>query len=360
MKLEVLKKDLRFAAGVARKRPFNCLVQVTNRCNMKCSFCDFWPNPARGGAVTPAEHELSLGELESLSHQLSELGCFLVSIEGGEPLIRKDIVEVVRTLSQRHITALFTSGWYVTPDKAKALFDAGLTHVSVSIDYPDAARHDHKRRIAGTTDRAWQAVEMLKQAAPRGGKQVNVMSVVMDSNWRSLGELFSQSAARGVGQQVTLLSTMGTRRAQSSGDRLPPPAAAHYLADLFRRHKHVRFFREYFDIMARFLELEDQRDADGALRPDISRQLPTCRAGAQSFNIDHLGNVSACIERIGKPVGSLREHSLAELHRRLLAEQAEISACQQCWTACRGLQQAIGDGGSAKSWLDLSLRTRTD
>ncbi|MCA9646534.1 MAG: radical SAM protein [Polyangiaceae bacterium] len=359
MKLDVLKKDLRFAAGVARKKPFNCLIQVTNRCNMKCSFCDFWPNPAKGNSVDPPEHELSLREFESIADQLDRMGCFLVSIEGGEPLIRKDIVDVVRILSRRHITALFTSGWHMTPEKARELFAAGLTHASVSIDYPDA-RHDQKRRVAGTRDRAWEAVDMLKAAAPRGGKQVNVMTVILDSNWQSLGELFEQTKQSGVGQQVTLLSTMGTRRVSSAEDRLPPPEAAASLASLWKRYPHVRFFREYFAVMQTFLEFETLRDHDGTLPRAVAEKLPTCRAGAQSFNIDHLGNVSSCIERIGKPVGSIRQHSLETLHGRLVAEAAEIAACQQCWTACRGFQQAIGDGGSVKNWLDMSLRTRTD
>src|SRR5690348_2020757 len=46
MKLSVIRKDASFALGLLRRRPFQVLVQVTNRCNMKCSFCDFWPNVA--------------------------------------------------------------------------------------------------------------------------------------------------------------------------------------------------------------------------------------------------------------------------------------------------------------------------
>ena len=44
------QRDLRFAIGVLRRRPFQVLLQVTNRCNMQCSFCDFWPN-----GVSPSE-----------------------------------------------------------------------------------------------------------------------------------------------------------------------------------------------------------------------------------------------------------------------------------------------------------------
>lgn len=321
MKLNVLRKDMLFAAGLLQIKPFNCLIQVTNRCNLRCSFCDFWPNSA------PAHQELTLEEFQELAHQLREMGCLVVSIEGGEPFLRKDLVEIVRCFSAAHITALFTSGYYVTPQNASALWDAGLLHVSVSIDFAEPGAHDRKRGLAGTNVRAWQAVEILRDSAPRGGSQVNVMSVLMDSNWRDMEALFQRSAAYGVGHQVTLLSIQGTRRGRGD-EALPPSGISAHMTSLFDQYRHVRFFREYFERFDAFLNGE---------------AMPTCRAGIQSFNIDHVGNVATCIERIGKPVGNLREDRLAELHRRLMSEreQSEISHCQECWTACRGFQQAL-------------------
>lgn len=338
MNVDVLRKDARFATGLLRKKPFNCLIQVTNRCKLKCSFCDFWPNPA------PPHEELTLEEFQDSARQLSGLGCFLVSIEGGEPFVRKDLVEIVRAFSAAHITALFTSGWYVSPENARALWDAGLMHVSVSIDFADPSEHDTKRGLAGTSDRAWRAVEVLRDTAPRRGKQVNVMSVLMESNWRDMEALFQKSADYGVGHQVTLLSTQGARRGKA-GDALPPAGVSAHMTSLFDRYRHVRFFREYFERLDAFL-------TGGA--------MPTCRAGIQSFNIDHVGNVATCIERIGEPAGNLRLDSLAELHRRLTSEreQSEISQCQQCWTACRGFHQAVGNRGNLGSWRDMVLRTR--
>jgi hypothetical protein len=85
MDLPGLRRQLGFAVNLLRRRPFQCLLQVTNRCNMKCSFCDFWPN----GAL-PHE-ELTIDEFRQLAGQLSGLGRFLVSIEGGEPFVRADL-----------------------------------------------------------------------------------------------------------------------------------------------------------------------------------------------------------------------------------------------------------------------------
>ena len=77
------KKDAVFAAGLLRKKPFSCLLQVTNRCNMECSFCDFWPN------VAAKKDELTAAEFQRIGDELGELGCFLISIEGGD--VRGDV-----------------------------------------------------------------------------------------------------------------------------------------------------------------------------------------------------------------------------------------------------------------------------
>ncbi len=337
MSFDVLRKDAAFSFGLLRKKPFSCLVQVTNRCNMKCSFCDFWPN------VAPREEELSADEYRRIADELAGLGCFLVSIEGGEPFVRKDLVEITRAFGRRHIPALFTNGWYVTEEAAQALFDVGLVHASVSIDYPDAARHDAKRALAGTFERAWRAVDIFKNAAPRKGKQVHVITVLMDDNWQDMEKLFQLSAAHGVGHQVTLLSNAGFRRGKGGSDALPPAGIADTMVRLWDKYPHVRFFREYFERLDAFL-------GGGA--------MPTCRAGAQGFNIDHVGNVSPCIEKIDEAVGNVRNASLASLHARLLQKQAEIAKCQRCWTACRGFQQIAGNGPGLDAWADLSRRMR--
>jgi MoaA/NifB/PqqE/SkfB family radical SAM enzyme len=338
MSLAAAGRDLRFALGLLRGNPFQVLVQVTNRCNMQCSFCDFWPNAA------PREQELTSADYRRLAGELDELGCFIVSIEGGEPLIRKDLPEIVAAFAGRHIPVLFTNGWYVDEGKAAELFAAGLVQVGVSIDYAGAARHDGKRGLAGTTERAWRAVDVLREAAPHGGRQVHVMTVVMDDNYRELPDLVRQSAEHGVGHQFTLLSVSGFRRGTTGPDRLPPPEAAELLQRLHAEHAHVRFFRDYFGTMASFLRHE---------------AMPECRAGLQSFNVDHVGNVAPCIEKIDAVVGNVKQESLVALHRKLVSAHGTLAGCQDCFTACRGFSQAVGGGGSARGLFDLASRMRS-
>ena len=335
MSWKELTREAGFARSLIAKRPYDVFLQVTNRCNMKCTFCEF---PAK--AVTPQE-ELSLEEVRGLARQLSEIGTFIISIEGGEPFVRHDLADIVRAFSPDHIPVLYTNGWYVTPEKAKELFGAGMAQVGVSIDFPDA-RHDAKRLLPGAFERAARAVEMFRDAAPHGGRQVHVMTVLMKDNEDDVERLLQWSAERKVGHVFTLLSDQGSHRGKS--ERLPSAGIGAKLAELWDRHPNWRFFREYLERMDDFLGKKD---------------LPRCRAGMQTFNIDHVGNVAPCIEKIDRPVGNLRRERLEVLHRRMAEDRKEIDGCQDCWTACRGFSQALTDGPTVRSWWQLMTRMRS-
>ncbi len=336
MDMHAIRRDLGFAWTVLRRRPFQVFLQVTNRCNMRCSFCDFWPN-----GVLPGE-ELTLDDYRRVEEQLTQMGTFLISLEGGEPFIRPDIFEIVRIFGRRHLAVLYTNGWYVDEQAARTVFAGGLAQIGISIDYPDAARHDANRGLAGAHDRAWLAVELCRDAAPRGGRQVHVMTVLMRDNANDLERLLLMSASRGVGHYVTLLSNHGTRWGKCDKD-LPAPGISARLLDLWRRYPHLRIFRDYLAKMDTFL-------AHGA--------MPVCRAGLQSFNIDHVGNVAPCIERIDTVAGRVRCEPLSEIHKRLVKLNAG-KECQQCWTACRGYNQALGKCGTLRNWIEAGTRMRS-
>ena len=329
------RRDLRFAAGVLQRKPFQLLLQVTNRCNMKCNFCDFWPNGA-----SPRQ-ELTVDDFARLESQLTTLGTFLVSVEGGEPFVRPDLIEIVRVFGKRHIPLLYTNGWYVDETNARALWDAGLAQVGVSIDYASADRHDRRRRLDGAFEHAWRAVKTLRDAAPHGGKQVHVMTVLMDDNIGDLDALLERSASEGIGHCATLLSTRGFRRAP--GAAMPSRDVADRITALWSKHAHFRMFGDYIRTIGPFL-------AGGA--------MPDCHAGVQSFNVDHLGNVAPCIEKINQSFGNIRAEPLLAIHERM-RDADPGRGCQECWTACRGFNQALAEGGSMGAWSDLATRMRS-
>jgi MoaA/NifB/PqqE/SkfB family radical SAM enzyme len=86
--------------------------------------------------------------------------------------------------------------------------------------------------------------------------------------------------------------------------------------------------------------------------------MPTCHAGEQSFNIDHVGNVSPCIERIDSVAGNVRDAPLADIVAKMRG-LAAVASCQDCWTLCRGFSQSLGQGASVQSLMDLGTRMRS-
>ncbi|MEW6737083.1 MAG: radical SAM protein [Acidobacteriota bacterium] len=336
MKLQEIRRDLNFTLGVLMQQPFDVQIQVTNRCNMKCSFCDFWPNGAK------PQEELCIVEFKRLSAELSKLGTFIVSLEGGEPFVRPDLVEIVRAFSDRHLVFLYTNGWYVDKKIAQALFDAGLTQIGVSIDYPDAQRHDTKRVLPGCFEKAWQAIDAFRTIAPHGGRQVHVITVLMKDNQYDIEELLKLSASHGVGHYITLLSTHGYRRGRGQ-DFLPDQPVSEKLLELRRRYSNFLVFQDYLNKIDTFIN---------------GGQMPTCQAGKQTFNIDHLGYVSACIEKIDKPVGNIRTESLESIYTKL-QNLDYVTKCRDCWSLCRGTGQILGNGGTFKGWWDMAIRMRS-
>lgn len=324
-----MKGPLGFGLTILKKQPFSVLLQVTNRCNLKCPFCDFWPNGL------PKE-ELRLEEHQRIAGELAEIGSFLVSVEGGEPLVRPDIAPIVAALAQAgHLPILYSNGWFMDDARSDALAEAKVHKVGISIDFPEAARHDQMRGLPGTFDRAMMAIEGLKKRL--GAANVHLISVLMQENEQDLKGLLGLSKSLGIQHQFTLLSDHGFRRGKLQEAHRPSAQAMQLLPALSKEFPQLRSFQSYLAGIPTFLS---------------GGPLPRCQAGIQSFNIDHIGQVSPCIERIDQAIGNVRNATIKELLAKL-AEKDAGKGCQDCWTLCRGTAQALGQGGTLRAWLDL-------
>ena len=321
-------RGARLLRGFAGQRPIHCIVQVSNRCNLTCSFCSFWRNP------TERDEELTVDDFEVISTKLSGVGSMVVCIEGGEPLLRPDIAGIVGAFARYHHPVVFTNGWPVTESLARELWRAGATEINVSLDYADPARHDAHRGKAGTFDAALRALDVLAGLAPRGPRQACVMSVLMADNEDQLEPLLELSAARGVRHQFTLLSR-GSGRAE--GQQRPALGVGARLITLKSRYRHLVTATGYFRRLDRFL-------AGDVRRP--------CWAGARFLNINHRGGLSPCVEKLHLEVGDLRRDSWATLAARL-KDRPELASCTDCYTLCRGFVEEMGGSPRAEAWREF-------
>jgi PqqA peptide cyclase len=122
-------------------RPFGLLAELTYACPLHCPYCS---NPVNLGDYSD---ELSTLEWQRVLAEATELGVLQLHLSGGEPLQRRDLVEIVRTASQLGLyTNLITSGSGLSSRRAESLRAAGLDHVQISIQADEPALSD---RIAG-------------------------------------------------------------------------------------------------------------------------------------------------------------------------------------------------------------------
>jgi GTP 3',8-cyclase len=154
-------------------RPLRSLrVSVTDRCNLRCQYC----MPEAEYAWLPREDLLSFEEIRSLVRVFGSLGVDKVRLTGGEPLLRRNLHDLVRLLASDGLLtdlALTTNG-VLLADQAQSLRDAGLMRLTVSLDTLDPARFTQLTRL---TTHA-RVVEGLEQAARLFGA-IKIDTVVM-------------------------------------------------------------------------------------------------------------------------------------------------------------------------------------
>lgn len=103
-------------------------MSITNRCNLNCLYCHH-------DGMLPSKDEMTPLEIEKITKIAKDLGVRRVRLSGGEPLIRKDIVDIVDKISQIGFKdiSITTNGTYLSK-YSKDLKDAGLDRVNVSLD----------------------------------------------------------------------------------------------------------------------------------------------------------------------------------------------------------------------------------
>lgn len=151
-------------------------LSVTNRCNHDCIFCH------REGILKTPEYEMSPDEIGFLTEVLSSVGVKYVKLTGGEPLVRGDIVEVVKAISPHAEVSMVTNG-SLLKHFASGLAEAGLARLNISLHSLNPAVF---REI--TRGRLEQVLEGIR-AAVDSGLPIKFDVVTLKHNSRELRDL---------------------------------------------------------------------------------------------------------------------------------------------------------------------------
>src|ERR1700704_628904 len=113
-------------------RPYALLTELTYRCPLHCPYCS---NPM----VTTAGAELTTNEWRRVFHEAAALGVLQAGLSGGEPLVRRDLAEIVGGAREAKLyTNIITSGVGLDEARAGELRDAGLDSVQLSFQSDEA------------------------------------------------------------------------------------------------------------------------------------------------------------------------------------------------------------------------------
>jgi pyrroloquinoline quinone biosynthesis protein E len=135
-------------------RPLSLLCELTYRCNLQCPYC-YNPLDLRG-----YRDELDTAGWVRVVREAAELGVVQAHFSGGEPTLRADLVPIVAAASAAGLyTNLITQGTFLDDAALDALLAAGLDHVQISIQAPQAALADD---IAGTEVHAKKMDALLR------------------------------------------------------------------------------------------------------------------------------------------------------------------------------------------------------
>ncbi|HEV2323429.1 MAG TPA: GTP 3',8-cyclase MoaA [Terracidiphilus sp.] len=138
-------------------------VSITDRCNYKCVYC-------RTGELGAQYPELAIGEYLRLIRLFVDLGITKVRLTGGEPLLRRDILKLVRelaslqTLSGARLDLAMTTNGHLLDGLAQPLKDAGLNRVTVSMDAVDPAVFERITRVPGSFRAVLNGVRAARSA----------------------------------------------------------------------------------------------------------------------------------------------------------------------------------------------------
>ncbi len=176
-------------------------VSVTDRCDFRCVYC-----MSEAMTFLPRGQLLSLEEIDRLAGAFIERGVKKLRLTGGEPLVRRNILWLIKALSRRLGNGLdeltLTTNGSQLERHAAALAGCGIARVNVSLDTLDAAKFRAITRF-GDLARVMRGID----AADRAGLKIKINTVALrDVNEDEITSLIEWSHARGF--DLTLIETM--------------------------------------------------------------------------------------------------------------------------------------------------------
>lgn len=283
-------------------RPTSLTLEVTKRCNATCDFCPYWEAD-------------EIDEVKDFTPAIRHFQPLHVSITGGEPFLRRDLIDIVRQVKGvpgfRYV-GLYTNGWLLNEKRVEELTAAGVNQIQISLNYPDA-RQDTERGIPGL----WAKLEsFLPAMAKKGYDNIAVGTFICGDNIDCLVDLSK------------IVASWGIKHSFNAYSRLKNDNEAHILTPA----QIARARRAIDEVIALKHANRNSLTSDQYLRtiPTFFEegQRAGCTAGEKFLYVTQDGWVKQCPEM----------PAIAHITALEGVETRPVN-CGLCWYACRGEHQ---------------------
>ena len=152
-------------------------ISVTDRCNFRCRYC--MPEELYGEAFEFLKKDkiLSFEEIVRLSKIFISLGVNKIRITGGEPLVRKNVVDLINSIHSinKNVDIAMTTNGYLLKKFAHELYESGLKRLTVSLDTLDDKIF---KEMSGKNFKVSNVLEGIDEAVKVGFKDIKINSVI--------------------------------------------------------------------------------------------------------------------------------------------------------------------------------------
>ena len=276
------------AALTRRSVPDQFSIAVMRACPNDCIHCSA---PSRQGEI------LESAVVKGAISQALDMGSYLITFDGGEPMLRKDLPDLVSSVGERAIATSFTSGYHLTPEMARRLKEAGLYAVRISIDSPLEKEHDRVRGRCGAYRDALDGVKNALEA----GLLVDLFMVTSPHNIDHLEDAFSLATNLCV-HELSLYEIVAVGRWASHEDEVLTSA------DVLRLE---RFHKE---------KNRSSGPRVSALPYLLGPEMFGCFAGRRWIHVDGAGEALPCAY-MPLSFGNIKEKSLKEIWKEMTRYQ---------------------------------------
>ena len=290
-----------------RRRPLNIMLAVTDRCTNRCAICRI---PALN------RPDLPLPDIQRILDDAAAMGCQRLGIWGGEPLVRRDLGDIIRRAKQRKMFVTVDTNGHLLPESDELL--AGADHLNISLDGNREA--NDAIRGAGSFDKTMRGLAHARRRYPFWTLTVLTKSNLGDIDW--LLNLAREQGFRASFQVLHHNDYLGCNE-EFHPDEQALREAIHLL---IRRKREGWPVASSFGYLEHLLRWSDFR----VIRRDTGHRPVRCAAGELYCNIDVNGDVYPCSLLVGEQAAP----NAAQIGFRAAFAQLAPISCAQCLAAC--------------------------